>query len=617
MFDIKEIKDPSFLKKLKNKELEFLAEDIRSFLIENISKTGGHLASNLGVVELTIAMHYVFDSPIDKMIFDVGHQAYIHKILTGRAKDFSSLRQFQGLSGFQNRKESDHDCFETGHASSSISAMAGFLQAKKEGINIGEVIGVIGDSSIAGGMAFEALNYLGTLKEQHPIIILNDNKMGISKSVGSMARVLTKIRGTGFVIQFKKITYRIMPSFFINFCRRIKRGVKGFVQQSNIFEDLGFQYIGPVDGNDLHSVIKNLKKAKALKMPCVVHVITEKGKGYKQAEDDRYGDYHGVPAFDIETGFPVKKRENDLHSWSKIVSESIIKLEPDHKIDVVIPAMITGSKFGTFKNLYPDKIMDVGIAEEHAATMASALALSGVNVFLPIYSTFAQRAYDQINNDICRQNAHVVIGIDRAGIVGEDGETHQGVFDIAYLGHIPNIIITMPSTEDETYSLLKYGFEQNNPFVIRYPRGSVTNNLQNFKDLEIKKPKWNQLTDGNDLVIISYGPNVRMIEKLVIDHKINASVINALFIKPMDNNMLIQLAKLNKPILVYEEVVKDGSLSSKIALFYAENNISVNLSFMVLDDKYIPHGDIKTLKKELKMDEESILDRISDLLNEN
>lgn len=613
MFDLENIVDPSFLKKLKKKELIKLAEEIRSFLIENISKTGGHLASNLGVVELTIALHTIFDSPHDKIIFDVGHQAYVHKILTGRAKDFKTLRKIDGLSGFQSISESPHDCFETGHASESISAIAGFLEAKKKGADIGECICVIGDSSIASGLAFEGLNYLGSLKNQKPIIILNDNKMGISKSVGSLSKLLNKIRGTGFMIRFKKIIYRIMPAFIINFFRRIKRGIKGFIQNDNIFEDLGFQYMGPVDGNDLPSVIKILRKAKNCKVGTVVHVITEKGKGYPQAEEDIYGDYHGVPPFDIETGKPVKLQEEGYHSWSKVISQSIVKLHDEYQINVIVPAMITGSKLGTFKTLYPDDIIDVGIAEEHAATMASSLALSGKNVFIPIYSTFAQRAYDQINNDICRHNAHVVIGIDRAGIVGEDGSTHQGIFDVAYLGHIPNIVITMASTDNEAYSLIKYGYNQKNPFVIRYPRGSIKTDLD-FTDLKITKPSWELLKEGKDIVIVSYGPNVLRLLDLVTKNNIDAYVVNARFIKPMDEEMLKYISSLKLPIFTYEEVVIDGSLTSKMLLFYAKNNISVNLQMMTLEDSYIKHGDIPSILKYLKMDDDSIIERIRSIL---
>lgn len=617
MFDIENIKDPEFLKNLNKKELKKLAEEIRSFLIENISKTGGHLASNLGVVELSIALHTIFDSPYDKIIFDVGHQSYTHKILTGRAKDFKTLRKKDGLSGFQSIKESEHDCFETGHASSSISALSGFLRAKKEGKDIGECVCVIGDSSIAGGMAFEALNYLGALKDENPIIILNDNKMGISKSVGSMSKLLNKIRGTGFMIGFKKVIYHIFPQCIINFFRRIIRAIKAFIQNDNIFEDLGFQYMGPIDGNDINSLLKILKKAKSCKVPCVVHVTTEKGKGYKLAEEDVYGDYHGVPPFDINTGLPLKKQDENYHSWSKVISQSICELEKDFNIDVVVPAMITGSKLGTFKTLYPNKIIDVGIAEEHAATMAASMALSGLNVFLPIYSTFAQRAYDQINNDICRHNAHVVIGIDRAGIVGEDGATHQGIFDIAYLGHIPNITITMPRSDLEAYSLLKYGFMQKNPFVIRYPRGSIKTNLLFTEATDIIKPSWEIINEGKSIIIISYGSNVNMINNLVINNNIDALVINARFIKPMDNEMLDYLASLELPILTYEEVVLDGSLSSKILLYFNKMKKNVNLNIMTLPDEFIPHGEIEKIKEELKMDSNAILKRIELILCES
>ena len=617
MFDLEAIKDPTFLKKLKKKELEILADEIRSFLIENISKTGGHLASNLGIVELTIALHTVFDSPHDKIVFDVGHQVYTHKILTGRASKFETLRKIDGLSGFISREESEHDCFETGHSGESLSAISGFLRAKKDGVDIGECIAVIGDSSIASGMPFEALNYLGSLKEEHPIIVINDNKMGISKSVGALSSLLNRIRGMGFAIKMKKIFYRILPQCIINFFRRIIRGIKAFIQNDNIFEDLGFRYMGPVDGNDIHSVIKILTRAKKCRVPCVVHVITEKGKGYKKAEEDVYGDYHGVPPFDINTGLPLKPASENSHTWSKIISESVLKLEEEFNIDVIVPAMIGGSKLGKFKTMYPDKIIDVGIAEEHATTMASSLAMSGVNVFLPIYSTFAQRAYDQINNDICRHNAHVVIGIDRAGIVGEDGSTHQGIFDVAYLSHIPNIVISMPSTPDEAFALIKYGFVQKNPFVIRYPRGSMITDLSFSEAEEIEKPSWIKMTDGNKIIIISYGPNVKMIEELCIENKISATIVNARFIKPLDTKMLDELVDLRLPFLIYEEVVKEGSLASMILLYFAKKHYNCYVDVMDLPCNYIKHGEIKAIKERLEMDPLSIRKRIELIINEN
>ena len=613
---IEDIENPSFLKNMKRQELEVLASDIRKFLIENISKTGGHLASNLGIVELTIALHYVFDSPYDKLIFDVGHQSYVHKILTGRAKDFSTLRQYGGMSGYIKRNESPHDCYEAGHSSTSISALSGFLKAKEQGAPIGEVVAIIGDASLTGGLAFEGLNYLGSLKEQNPIVVINDNKMGISKSVGAMSKFLNKVRGTGFMLKIKKFTYKIMPNCIINLYRKIARGIKGFIQNDNIFEDLGFQYMGPVDGNDINSVIKILKKAKSVHNPCVVHVITQKGLGYHNALYDSHGDYHGVPPFDILTGEPIKKSLPDMHSWSEIISEGIIKLEESKKINVLIPAMINGSKFEKFQTLYPDLLIDVGIAEEHAAVMATSMALSGAKVFYPVYSTFAQRAYDEFIHDVARHDTNVVIGIDRAGIVGEDGDTHQGIYDIAYLSHIPNMIISMPHNPEEAFSLLKYAFEQKHPVVIRYPRGSQTCDFT--KDIVFKKiePVWEVLKEGKKAIVISYGPNLNEIISILDSNNLDVMVVNARFIKPIDTKMIDYLVSLDLPILVYEEVVRMGGLNALILDYLNTKNNNKHIEVMAIDDIFVPHGDIPSIKKSLGIDMDSFIKKVREIINE-
>ncbi len=587
-----EISDPSFIKKLNNKELIELSKDIREFLIDNISKTGGHLASNLGAVELTIALHKVFDSPKDRFIFDVGHQSYTHKILTGRAKDFVNLRKFGGLSGYAKRSESVHDHFEAGHSSTSISAISGF-DCDNDNYNIA----IIGDASLASGLAFEGLNYLGSLKDKKAIVVINDNKMAISKSVGAMPNILSKIRGRGMKI--KKFLYKILPGFLISFCQAVVRFSRKLFGSANMFEHMGFVYMGPVDGNDIESVVKVLKKAKKLNRPCVLHLITEKGRGYSKAETDISGDFHGVNPFDVKTGMPLD--QTNRTSWSEIISEIIIKMSEKENITVIVPAMINGSKLLKFQKLYPDRLIDVGIAEEHAVTMATAVSLSGHKVFVPIYSTFAQRAYDEILHDCAHHNTNVVLGIDRAGIVGEDGETHQGIYDVAMLSHIPNMMILSPSNEKEAYGLLSYAFKQNCPVAIRYPRGYYDCDLTKLECDDIDR-MWTIVKEGSKLVVISYGSLIN--DLLSID--LDIMIVNARFIKPYDCDMLDQIFALNKRILVIEEVVNSGSLAMNI-LDYANNKKqSIDLVKHNLKDQFIVHGSIKDVKKSLGFDVDSL-----------
>ncbi|MDO9629257.1 MAG: 1-deoxy-D-xylulose-5-phosphate synthase, partial [Acholeplasmataceae bacterium] len=412
-----DIKDPSFLKKLNPKELRKLADDIRLFLIDSITKTGGHLSSNLGTVELIIALHYVFNSPDDVIIYDVGHQAYTHKILTGRINEFDTLRHTSGLSGYINYKESIHDQWESGHAGTALSALLGVLYAKHVKSELGEGIAVIGDASITNGMAFEALNLLGSDANKRGIVILNDNEMSISKSVGSFSKALTKFRSMKIVIKWKRVWATILPGFIVRFLGRIKRGLRGFLQRQNIFEDLGYMYIGPIDGHDIKGLIYSLKRIQKIKKSVVLHIITEKGKGHIEAENDKIGTFHGVSK-------PSNGKKYGI-SWSELICLNMVELQKHIKTFVIMPAMEVGAQFSNFAAQFNDRYIDVGIAEEHAATMAASMAHQGVPVFLPLYATFAQRAFDQILNDIARSNHHVVFGIDRAGIVGEDGSTHQ------------------------------------------------------------------------------------------------------------------------------------------------------------------------------------------------
>jgi 1-deoxy-D-xylulose-5-phosphate synthase len=606
--NLSDIKDPSFLKKMNQKELNQLADDIRLFLIDSITKTGGHLSSNLGTVELIIALHYVFNSPDDVMIFDVGHQAYTHKILTGRVNEFETLRHTKGLSGYINYLESAHDQWESGHAGTALSALLGVLYAKKIKGESGEGIAVIGDASITNGMAFEALNLLGGDTKTRGIVILNDNEMSISKSVGSISKALTKFRSMKIVLKWKRIWTTILPGFIVRFLGRIKRGLRGFLQRQNIFEDLGYMYIGPIDGHDIKGLIYSLKRIQKVKKSVVLHIITEKGKGHIEAENDKIGTYHGVskPSNGIKKGI----------SWSELITLNMIALQSHIKTFVIMPAMEVGAQFSNFAAQFSDRYIDVGIAEEHAATMAASMAHQNVKVFLPLYATFAQRAFDQILNDIARSNHHVVFGIDRAGIVGEDGSTHQGLFDVSMFYLMPNMVITMPYDAREASNLLYYGFmKQKNPYVVRYPRGTVLfDKIVDQISFEEITPTWTYMKKGEEINLISYGPSLDLLIQVDQNLSLNASIINARFIKPIDENMLHQICMTGKPIFVYEECSNIGSLYPQILKFMAKHEYKNKIMEMSITDQVVEHGHYKDILKLLHMDLISIEENIKEFL---
>lgn len=609
MIDLLQIKDPSFIKNLSIKELKELASQIRQFLIDNISKTGGHLSSNLGIVELTMAMFYVFDPEKDKFIFDVGHQSYVHKILTGRAKEFVSLRQFNGLSGYICRSESKYDIWESGHSSTSISAMTGMLLSNDNN----KVISVIGDSSIVNGVSFEGLNFLGQLKNKCPIVILNDNKMGISKSVGSLSKVFNRLRGSWFYRFNSMIFNKFFPAFITRFVHQIKRGIKGFFQRDNIFEEMGFDYYGPYNGNDIKYCIKILKKIKDSKNPVVLHLVTKKGKGYLPSEQDDNGSFHGVAPFDIETGKPLNVLPKNIISYSKLVANYLCEHRKNKEFFVVTPAMKSGAKLEEFANLYPNDFYDVGIAESHAAVMSAGMALENKNVVLLMYSTFAQRAYDQFLNDIARQNLKVIIGIDRAGIVGEDGSTHQGIYDLSMFMEMPNVIVTMPKDANEVVGLFNYAFNNATAsMVIRYPRGNVDiSNLQSYD--YVCDLSWTQLTYGNKINVVSFGPDVERISKIVDE---NVNVFNAKSIKPIDYEMLDKIFTNNLPILVIEQAVSSGTLFHKILEYKEEKGYTskvYNHSFSC--DTIITHGSIDDVYEAYDLSDSKILSKINEIIN--
>jgi 1-deoxy-D-xylulose-5-phosphate synthase len=603
-----DIKDPSFLKDLSLKELEALAIDIRTFLIDSIEKTGGHLSSNLGTVELIIALHHVFNSPDDAIIFDVGHQAYTHKILTGRAKHFDTLRQTHGLSGYINYKESIHDLWESGHAGTALSALYGILYAKSLKGEKGEGIAVVGDASIMNGMSTEALNLLGNDAKQRGIIILNDNQMSISKSVGSISRALTRFRSNHFVIKSKRFWHRVLPEFLIRILSRITRSIRTLLQRKNIFEDLGYMYIGPIDGHDLKSLIYHLKRIKRIKESIVLHIITDKGKGHKDAENDIVGTYHGVSKKDQGNKAGI--------SWSECIAVGLDKLQDVEKTFVIMPAMTVGAKMIDFEKKYPDRYLDIGIAEEHGASMAAMMAHQGIKVFYPLYATFSQRAFDQILNDISRSDHHVVFGVDRAGIVGEDGSTHQGLFDVSMFNLMPNMVITMPYDAKEAFNLLYYGFmKQSHPFVIRYPRGVVefdkTMNVT-FDDI---KPTWTYHKKGNeDIVLISYGPSLDLLSQASRQLGVDATIINARFIKPIDENMLKNIFSKDVKVLVYEEVSNIGGLYPQILRYMAKHEHHHKILEMSITDQVVEHGHYNDMLKACHMDIDSIVKKIKELI---
>ena len=507
--EIKSIKDPSFLKKYNEKELTKLCNDIRDFIVESISKTGGHLASNLGAVELTVALHYVFDSPKDKIIFDVGHQSYTHKILTGRAKDFDSLRQIGGISGYQKRCESIHDPFEAGHTSTSIAASLGFAYTRDLNNEKNDVIAIIGDGALTGGLDFEALNNIETLNTK-VIIVLNDNSMSISKNVGGLNEFLKKIRMSNSYEtakdNYKNILLKTSYGTKIyHKTRNIKEKLKNQIND-NLFTNLNIDYLGPIDGHNMNELIKAFKKARKSKKAILIHVVTKKGKGYLPAENDP-SLWHSVSKFNLEKGFINKTNQTSI---SEIVSNTVYEfMEKDNDLITITPAMINGSKLEKIFKDFPNRSIDTGITESFATTLACSIAINNKKVFLPIYSSFLQRAYDNINHDIARMNAHVVIGIDRAGLVGEDGDTHHGIFDISFLNSIPNLVICMGKDNEEIRNLLYTGFyKQHNPFCIRYERSNLDFKKTEFKEIKIGTLEYIQKYKNCKNTIISYGIDV-------------------------------------------------------------------------------------------------------------
>lgn len=609
MIDLEKIENPAFLKKLTIAELNELAQQIRCFLIENIAKTGGHLSSNLGVVELTIALHYVFDSPTDRLIFDVGHQAYTHKILTGRAKDFPTLRKIDGLSGFLKRKESPHDVWEAGHSSTALAALSGFEIARAMENGTYKNVALVGDGSLNSGLSFEALNFLGHRHALSPIIVLNDNQMSISKNVGSFAKLLTSLRTTKPYLKATRVGNHI-PKFLKDWKDRFGRMLRGFARNMSIFDEFGFKYYGPIDGHNLKQLIHYLTIVKNLNKPVVLHVVTTKGKGYAFAENDAIGKWHGVKPFVPETGLPVEIKGEKERSWSNIISEYLYQTaKNDPQFRVIVPAMVSGSDLVKFQKDFPDQLIDVGICESFAVCFAGALALQHKKVFVPIYSSFLQRAYDQMNHDITRQNLHVVFGIDRAGLVGEDGETHQGIYDIAYLRHLPNIEILQGIDPAETIALLNYAFSvAKGPVAVRYSNASVFYDPDLAVQPEvIVKPSWKKLTTKGRVNLIAYGDNARRMRDLIAKKRLSVNLYDARFIKPVDEVMIAEILKSGLSTVVLEDVAVAGGLGSAIFEVAEKNGLPTqNLSTVGLPDVFVEQGQVSELYQRYHLDDASM-----------
>ncbi|HBI24931.1 MAG TPA: 1-deoxy-D-xylulose-5-phosphate synthase [Nitrospiraceae bacterium] len=616
------INSPKDLKQIPLEELPNLAKEIRERIIEVVSKTGGHLASNLGIVELTIALHYIFDAPDDLIIWDVGHQAYVHKILTGRRDKFHTLRQHGGISGFPRPDESPYDTFNMGHSGTSLSAALGMLEARDKKKRKNKVIVVIGDGSMTAGMVFEGLNHAGDLKKDI-IVILNDNEMSISRNVGAISSYLGKVITGELYTKVKKETEQLIKNIprigepMLKVAKKAEESVKGLMGPGMLFEELGFKYVGPISGHRFDHLFPTLENIKKLNGPVLVHVVTKKGKDYPPAERDPAA-YHGVPAFDIKTGLPLNK--STIPTYTKVFGQTISKLaETNEKIVTISAAMPEGTGLSMFSERYPDRFYDVGIAEQHGVTFAAGLASGGFHPVVAIYSTFLQRAYDQIAHDVCLQNLPVTFAMDRAGLVGEDGPTHHGTFDISYLRHLPNIIIMAPKDEDELQHMLYTSVNYQGPSAIRYPRGTgVGVELRShFRLLEIGKGEI--IFEGSDVAIIAIGNMVYpSIEAAGILKKrgIDAAVINARFIKPVDESLIISLANKYHNIITVEEGVLAGGFGSAVLETLERNSLSdVKVKRIGLPDKFIEHGSIKELHNIYGLDAPGIAQDVQSFLS--
>ncbi|WP_217592655.1 1-deoxy-D-xylulose-5-phosphate synthase [Cohnella sp. GbtcB17] len=608
------IHSPTDLKRLSMSELPQLAQEIRQFLIEKLSVTGGHLAPNLGVVELTLVMHYLYDSPTDKFLFDVGHQAYVHKMLTGRMDRFDTLRQKDGLCGFVKRTESEHDVWEAGHSSTSLSGAMGMALARDMQGRTNKVIAVIGDGALTGGMALEALNHIGHEKRKLTVV-LNDNEMSIAPNVGALHNYLGKVRSDKTYRKAKdefEWLLRKVPAIggkLAKTAERLKDSLKYLVVPGMLFEEFGLKYLGPVDGHDTEKLIEAFRQADKCEGPVLVHILTVKGKGYSPAEADSHK-WHGITgSYKIESGQVLKPVGPPM--YTEVFGNTLIELaEKDERIVAITPAMPGGSGLLGFAQRFPGRMFDVGIAEQHAATMSAALAMEGMKPVYAVYSTFLQRAYDQVVHDICRHNANVIFAIDRAGFVGGDGETHQGVYDIAYLRHIPNLVLMMPKDENELRRMMATAVAYDDgPIAIRYPREQGRGVAMDEQLAPIPIGSWDVVREGDYAAILAIGPMVQVAEEaadLLKREGLSVRVVNARFVKPLDDAMLAQLAKDRLPMLVLEETAVAGGLGSAILEHYARHGLQPTVQLAGIPDRFIEHATIKEQRAEVGLTAEEV-----------
>jgi 1-deoxy-D-xylulose-5-phosphate synthase len=612
---LEKINQVNDIKKLDKNEWNTLAEEIRNFLIEKISVSGGHLASNLGVVELTMAMHLAFELPTDKIVWDVGHQAYTHKLLTGRKAGFDGLRKYGGMSGFPKRKESDCDCFDTGHSSTSISAGLGLVKARDLQGETGAVLSVIGDGALTGGMAYEALNNASQLKSNF-IIVLNDNQMSIAENVGGVSQYLNGLRTAEAYTGFKEglqNTLEKIPVYGEGLVRQLKKtksGLKQLVIPGMLFEDMGITYLGPVDGHNVDQMIRTFHDARRIKHAVLIHVRTKKGKGYTPAERHP-ARFHGAEPFEIETGLPSSRRAKA--NYTDIFSTVMRKLgDRDEKVVAITAAMPDGTGLKRFKNMFPHRFFDVGIAEQHAVTFAAGLAAGGLKPVVAVYSSFLQRAYDQILHDVCIQNLHVVFAVDRAGLVGSDGETHQGIFDLSYLSSIPNMTIMAPKNKWELSDMLKFAVNYHGPIALRYPRGEAYDGLVDFR-APILYGKSEILYEEADIALLAVGSMVKVAEQVREDLKdtgYNCTLVNARFVKPVDEKTLNDLAQNHRLLVTIEENVRSGGFGEKILEYVNDRGWDIKVLNVSIPDEYVEHGNVALLQKEVGLDAETIVKQV-------
>ena len=611
---LEKIEKENDIKKIPEEDWNKLAEEIRQFLIRTISVTGGHLGSNLGTVELTMALHLSLNFPEDKLVWDVGHQAYTHKLLTGRKAGFENLRKYGGLSGFPKRKESDCDCFDTGHSSTSISAGLGLVKARDIKNETHTVVSVIGDGSLTGGMAYEALNNAARAKTNF-IIVLNDNNMSISENVGGVSKYLNNIRTADTYLEIKEGVYNSLKDTrigdsLVESIRRAKSSVKHLVIPGMFFEDMGITYLGPVDGHNIHDMIQVFREAKRCKTTVLVHVVTQKGKGFAPAEKHP-ARFHGAEPFDIETGLPLKQKTQS--NYTDVFSTVMCKLgERNENLVAITAAMPDGTGLKRFHNMYPERFFDVGIAEEHAVTFAAGLAAGGLRPVVAIYSSFLQRAYDQILHDVCIQNLPVVFAIDRAGLVGNDGETHQGIFDLSFLSSIPNMHIMAPKNKWELSDMLKFALKFEGPIAIRYPRGVAYDGLKEHREpMEYGKSEW--IYKEKDIALFAVGSMVKTaveVRDALIEKGLNCSLVNARFVKPIDTDMLDELSKNHSLIVAMEENVASGGFGEKVRDYLDGTDYEGRFLSIHIPDEYVEHGNVDILRAEVGIDAKTIINKI-------